>query len=81
MNELLLEIPGVSQLASKISLIRPEMAVFFFFDKICQKNGKGRFTISPFLLENVVYFEISTGKSHFFPKLRCFCVFSGASFS
>ena len=39
-------LPVVSELAPKISLIRPDMAVF---DKDPKKNGKGRLTIFSFL--------------------------------
>ena len=62
---------GVSQLASKISLIRPEMAVFL---TKCSKKREGAFHNLPrfFLLENVVYFEFSTCKKPLFPDATAF---------
>ena len=52
------------------------------FDKISQKNGKGRFTISSFLMENVVFLKFQCVKGTFF---RChgvffFCVFEAPDF-
>ena len=68
---------GVSQLASKRSLIRPEMVVFFdnFFKK---KNGEGRSTMSPFWRKRSI-FEFSTCKMHFFLMLLLSSFLSSSS--
>ena len=69
---LYLQLLGVSQLVSKISLIKPEMAVF---RQNVQKKGKGHFTISFVLMQTVVLLEFSMSERNFFPMLRRFCVF------
>ena len=57
-------------ISSKRNQIRPNMV--FFLTRI-PKNGKGRFTISPvFNWKNVVCFEFSTCRMHFFPMPRRF---------
>ena len=67
---------GVSQLASKISLVKPEMAVFDLF--FLKKKGKGRFTSSPVKNGKRNIFESSTCKMNLFPILRrFFFVFCG----
>ena len=66
-----LRLLGVSQLLSKISIIRPEMAVFF--DNF-QKRERA-FHNYPFFLENVVFLNFQCVKGTFSRCYGVFCVF------